>query len=156
MSHLALQSVWRSGSSAVRTPLTLLPVWLRLAYIHTIRYGLFVLYWEISSRLKPSLTWFAVSRSSGPFHTRQFASKLSVADVYESRHNKAAHQIKAHITREDLYVYYCVAQRLERSENALNVVASVQTTLNLYSVWCICFILRNFYTTKAFSYLVRS
>ena len=32
----------------------------------------------------------AVSCSSGPFHTRQFASKLSVADVYESRHNKAA------------------------------------------------------------------
>ena len=106
--------------------------------------------------VKLSIYPLAVNCSSGPFHTRQFASKLSVADVYESRHNKAAHQIKAHITREDLYVYYCVAQRFERSENALNVVASVQTTLNLYSVWCICFILRNFYTTKAFSYLVRS
>ena len=62
---------------------------------HTIRYGLFVLYWGPSIRARPSLTWFAVSRSSGPFHTRQFASKLSVADVYESRHNKAAYQIKA-------------------------------------------------------------
>ena len=36
MSRLALQGVRRSGSSAVRTPLALLPE------NHTIRYGLFV------------------------------------------------------------------------------------------------------------------
>ena len=51
-----------------------------------------------------------------------------------------------------------VAQRFERSENALDVVAGlIETSLQPYhSVWCFCFILRNFYTTKAFFYLVSS
>ena len=45
--------------------------------------------------VKLSIYPLAVNCSSGPFHTRQFAGKLSVADVYESRHNKAAHMLKA-------------------------------------------------------------
>ena len=83
---LAVHCVRRSGSSAVRTPLMLLPVdsvWC-IFYV-----------WEISIRARRWLTQLAVRCSSGPFHTRQFANKLSVADVYESRHNKAAHMLKA-------------------------------------------------------------
>ena len=39
-----------------------------------------------------------------------------------SRHSKAAHQIKAHSPDENLHFYSSAAQRFERSENALDVV----------------------------------
>ena len=43
-----------------------------------------------------------------------------------------------------------VAQRFERSENALDVVAGlIETSLQPYhSVWCFCFILINFYPNR--------
>ena len=43
-----------------------------------------------------------------------------------------------------------VAQRFERSENALDVVAglSIIGLPPYHSVWCICFILRNFYPNR--------
>ena len=43
-----------------------------------------------------------------------------------------------------------VAQRFERSENALDVVAGlIETSLQPYhSVWFICFILRTFYPNR--------
>ena len=50
-----------------------------------------------------SIYLFAVSCSYGPFHTRQFASKLSVADVYESRHSKAAHHLREGHVRIESY-----------------------------------------------------
>ncbi|MGL5206482.1 MAG: hypothetical protein ACRC8T_03110, partial [Acidaminococcaceae bacterium] len=71
----------------------------------TIPFGMVSLFYVEKYLSEQALGPFAVSCSSGPFHTRQFASKLSVADVYDSRNNKAAHQIKRY------------------SENAHNVVA---------------------------------
>ncbi|MGL5205955.1 MAG: hypothetical protein ACRC8T_00380, partial [Acidaminococcaceae bacterium] len=86
----------------------------------TIPFGMVSLFYVEKYLSEQALGPFAVSCSSGAFHTRQFASKLSVADVYESRHNKAAHKVKES-ERKLICLLFCEGQ-LVRRKNALELL----------------------------------
>ena len=106
MSHLALQSVWRSGSSVVRTPLTLLPVWLRLAYNHTIRYGVFVLYWGISIRTGLLLNGEQLCCDGTHIHQRSAEFTAAAQRVWNGPEEQlTAHQVKEGFSRIEISQY---------------------------------------------------